>query len=203
MQIVSVRSKHLVLLTSSLFLQTSAFSSRFPYSSSTPLRMGWADTWDDILQGGSQRWKITCEESHQKVISHLDSFLEDKKNNSNHSSTLSVFCPLAGDDPIVHLLWKRGYSVTSIDLVPQAVAQMRNHFKEGSWMSEEQDDGTIIWKVRKIYVRHGLILVHCNYSYAITLNTDDSAFPLSANYYSFCQYCSMIVAEPLFTLVMH
>lgn len=108
--------------------------------------MGWADTWNDILEGGSQRWKITCNESHQKVISRLDSFLEDKKNNSNDASPLSVFCPLAGDDPIVHLLWKRGYSVTSIDLVPQAVAQMRNHFKEGSWMSDEQEDGTTVWK---------------------------------------------------------
>ena len=104
--------------------------------------MGWSDTWEDILQGGSGRWKVICDESHQKALSQFQRFV----NKADDPSIISVFCPLAGDDPIVHLLWKLGYSVTSIDLVPAAVESMRNNFKEGSWNKEEQDDGTIVWK---------------------------------------------------------
>jgi hypothetical protein len=97
----------------------------------------WSDTWNDILQGGSQRWKVDNPDFHQVAYDHLSKHLSKQEAN--------VLCPLAGDDPFVHLLWKRGHAVTSIDLVPAAVAAMRSQF-EGEWTKEQKDDGTVIWK---------------------------------------------------------
>jgi hypothetical protein len=103
--------------------------------------MGWSDTWNDILQGGSPRWKVINPDFHQVAYGHLSKYL------NNQEEPASIFCPLAGDDPFVHLLWKRGHAVTSIDLVPAAVAAMRSQFLEGEWTKEESDDGsTICWK---------------------------------------------------------
>lgn len=107
----------------------------------TRINMGWSDTWSNIIGGGNPRWKVTCTESHEKALSHFQQYV------TGDPSQISVLCPLAGDDPFVHLLYRKGYHVTSIDLVPAAVEEMKNHFGSCEWIKEESDhDGTIIWK---------------------------------------------------------
>jgi len=107
--------------------------------------MGWADTWADINNGGNPRWKITDSESHQTALSHFQTHV------TGDPSKISVLCPLAGDDPFVHLLWKSGYSVTTIDLVPSAVEALKKQFsteeeEEDDVWSMEETNGTVIWK---------------------------------------------------------
>eukprot|EP01083_Nonionella_stella_P229337 811835_1 len=63
------------------------------------LKMGWSDTWSDILDGGNQRWKVTDEESHMKAYSHFQRFVQKEPSDTH------VLCPLAGDDPFVYLLF--------------------------------------------------------------------------------------------------
>mmetsp|Transcript_15863 Transcript_15863/g.29943 ORF Transcript_15863/g.29943 Transcript_15863/m.29943 type:complete len:268 (-) Transcript_15863:180-983(-) len=110
------------------------------------VNMGWHETWSDILSGGNQRWKVTCEDCHKQALSHF------QKHVKGNPITTSIFCPLAGDDLFVYLLFRQGYSVTTIDLVPDAVEAMKMHFLESSssnpddeWEKEEIDN-TIIWK---------------------------------------------------------
>lgn len=106
--------------------------------------MGWGDTWSDILSGGNPRWKITDSQSHQIALSHFRQYVQGEP------SDISVLCPLAGDDPFIYLLWKSGYSVTTIDLVPAAVEALKEQFSttdgEDNVWSKEERDGTIIWK---------------------------------------------------------
>jgi len=91
--------------------------------------MGWADTWDDIVQGGSERWKVNDETSHQAVLAILKRYMKE-------DAPQNILCPLCGDDPMVYLLWQQGHSVTAMDLVPVALERMRQQF-EGSWTQEE------------------------------------------------------------------
>ena len=44
---------------------------------------GWSGTWKDILNGGSPRWKITCEESHEKAYSHFQRHVLNSNNNDD------------------------------------------------------------------------------------------------------------------------
>lgn len=111
-------------------------STILPSSSPKNNKMDWADHWDDIVQGGPQRWKVTDAASHQAALTHIKKYVQTKA---------SIFCPLAGDDPMVHLLWQQGHSVTAMDLVPTALEQMRNQF-EGSWTSEEKENGMVLWR---------------------------------------------------------
>lgn len=70
------------------------------------------------------------------------------------NAPLSIFCPLAGDDPFVQTAWLDGHHVTSIDLVPAAVEAMRRQFggSEQDWTRRESSSGddenskTIVWK---------------------------------------------------------
>ena len=109
---------------------------------------GWSSTWNDILKGGNPRWKITCGESHKNAYAHFQKYvLKGDKKSDDDVKNVSVLCPLAGDDPFVHLLYRKGYSVTSIDLVAEAVEAMRKGFGDdgdGAWEKEESD-GDVIW----------------------------------------------------------
>lgn len=107
--------------------------------------MSWAESWDDIHKGGNPRWRVTDARAHEKALSHFTRHLEESQVDKTVDGPLRVFCPLAGDDAFVHLLWKQGHSVVSIDLVPSAVAAMRSQF-DGDWAKEERDDGTVVWK---------------------------------------------------------
>ncbi len=107
----------------------------------TKINMGWSDTWSDILSGGNPRWKVTCSESHAKALGQLQQHVKGPP------STISILCPLAGDDPFVHLLFEKGYTVTTIDLVPAAVEAMKDHFGDCTWTKDESDgDGSVVWK---------------------------------------------------------
>lgn len=109
---------------------------------------GWSNTWKDIISGGNPRWKINNTESHNKALSHFQEYVKGEP------SKISVFCPLAGDDPFVHLLFQKGYSVTTIDLVPDAVEEMKKLFSSGgndddddAWKKEEKETSvnTVVW----------------------------------------------------------
>jgi len=112
--------------------------------SRTKLSMSWDKTWTDIISGGNPRWKVTDSQSHQKALSHFQTYVKTEP------SDVSVFCPLAGDDPFIFLLWKCGYSVTTIDLVPDAVDALKEQFTTDDatggevWTKQEKDD-TIIY----------------------------------------------------------
>ncbi len=158
-----MKSHHKIFITlSSLFAATSRPSpvlgaSAFPLGNtkkSTPntfqrtIMHGWSNTWKDILSGGNPRWKITSEESHEKAYSQFRKHvLKGDETSDDTVKGISVLCPLAGDDPFVRLLFRKGYSVTSIDLVAEAVEEMRKGFGEGddgAWTKEEAD-GDVIW----------------------------------------------------------
>lgn len=133
----------LLFLTSSTAISISSSISKGNISRSK-LSMGWSETWADIIGGGNPRWKVTDSRSHQDALSHFQAYVKTEP------SEVSVLCPLAGDDPFIFLLWKCGYSVTTIDLVPDAVDALKEHFTTSDstgaevWTKEEKD-GTIIY----------------------------------------------------------
>lgn len=108
--------------------------------------MTWASTWKDILRGGSTRWKVddisVKRQSLRHILAHKGSLPD-----STQESPIHIFCPLAGDDPFVHYAWQQGHTVTSIDLVPDAVAVMRQQFgpSNDDWHMEKKGS-TVIWK---------------------------------------------------------
>lgn len=119
----------------------------------------WSIAWEDIRNGGNPRWKITSEECHEKAYSHFQKFVlkgRDSSDDDNDNSNISVLCPLVGDDPFVHLLYEKGFSVTAIDLVAEAIEAMKERFGDGSscWAKEKQssdgsggdDDDDVVWK---------------------------------------------------------
>ncbi|VEU37024.1 unnamed protein product [Pseudo-nitzschia multistriata] len=122
--------------------------------SGSSTRSRWSSAWEDILSGGNPRWRITSEESHEKAYANFYRFLPEGTPSDDKIKNISVLCPLAGDDPFVHLLYRKGYSVTAIDLVSEAVEAMKAQFDGGddsSWAKEEDEnnDGSvtnIVWK---------------------------------------------------------
>ena len=79
--------------------------------------------------------------AHKAALSHTQRNIKGEISNS-----INILCPLAGDDPVVHILWKQGHSVTAIDLVPLALERMRQQF-EGAWTQEEnRSDGMVVWR---------------------------------------------------------
>ena len=122
-----------------------SLSNRTPTATQTTAMSGWSGTWKDILNGGNPRWKITCEESHEKAYSHFQRHVLNSNNNDDKKN-VSVLCPLAGDDPFVSLLYKKGYNVTAIDLVPEAIDANRRGFgdDDSAWTKTESD-GDIVW----------------------------------------------------------
>jgi hypothetical protein len=95
--------------------------------------MGWNDTWNDILQGGSKRWKVDDVEKKAIALNYIT------EHATSDEKSLAIFCPLVGDDFFVHYAWSQGHSVTGADLVPAALKSMRGQFK-GEWTSEEYAD---------------------------------------------------------------
>lgn len=128
--------------------------------SESSTRNRWTGAWKDILSGGNPRWKIVSEESHEKAFGYFHKFVPNNNNDDDDDGAkppISVLCPLAGDDPFVHLLYRKGYSVTAIDLVAEAIEAMKVQFggDESSWtkvVDEQQSsagDGSgveIVWK---------------------------------------------------------
>jgi hypothetical protein len=117
--------------------------------------MTWTHTWKDILSGGSPRWKVDDVALKQHALSYISNFVTSLSPD-NEQRSLNILCPLAGDDPFVHQAWLQGHSVTSIDLVPDAVAAMRKQFisdtsplptktSENQWSVVDQSNGGKLW----------------------------------------------------------
>lgn len=105
---------------------------------------GWSETWNDILNGGSKRWKVDDVEAKQKALTHITDAT------SSDNTPLRILCPLAGDDPFVHYAWSQGHDVTAIDIVPDALKAMRFQFGENNqedWSSTSSNGGGgVVWK---------------------------------------------------------
>jgi hypothetical protein len=114
------------------------------------LKMGWSDTWSDILNGGSKRWKVDDIEAKKKALAHIIDATATVS--SSDKTPLRILCPLAGDDPFVHYAWSQGHDVTAIDIVPDALKEMRSQFEENGadedWSSSESTNSKngIVWK---------------------------------------------------------
>lgn len=105
--------------------------------------MDWSDTWKDILDGGSKRWKVDDMDTKKIALKHIT----DNTAAATNESVLKILCPLAGDDPFVFHAWSEGHDVTAIDLVPEALAAMRQQFGSAdSWTSSTKEDAGLVWK---------------------------------------------------------
>lgn len=120
------------------------------------------------------RWKVTDPSHHGIALSHMERYfcatgpsgdgiriepggtIEDDDNVDGPAAKRTILCPLAGDDPLVHLLWKRGHDVTAIDMVPVALEWMRGQFSpedSGQWTQSapssggdgDGDDTVVVW----------------------------------------------------------
>lgn len=104
--------------------------------------MGWSSTWDDILKkGGNPRWKVDDLNAKKIALDHIQSHAVTT---NKKDDVLSIFCPLAGDDPFIRYAWGHGHDVTALDIVPEAVEAMRSQF-DGSWEKKKLDNGTVVW----------------------------------------------------------
>ena len=101
------------------------------------LFMTWEDIWNDILGGGNPRWKIDDNGAKEQALAHITE-------HASSSDSLKILCPLAGDDSFVHNAWKKGHDVTAIDIVPAAIAAMRNQFGP-DWIEEKRNNGIVAW----------------------------------------------------------
>ena len=100
--------------------------------------MTWSQTWNDILTGGSPRW-IVSEMEHKKTA--LDHILA----NAGKDGPLNILCPLAGNDMFVKYAWDEGHSIVAIDLVQEALADLRKQFGSDGWVKEEAES-KVVWK---------------------------------------------------------
>jgi hypothetical protein len=103
----------------------------------------WSTTWDHILSGGNPQWKISSEECHNRAYEHFRRFVPVQVAEDDKEKVTSVFCPLAGDDPFVPLLYKKGYHVTAIDLVPEAIEAMKKQFGDDVNDTDNDNDSNI------------------------------------------------------------
>ena len=122
------------------------------FSTACSFAMTWRSTWDDILSGGSPRWKVDDPKAKQQALTHI---LEhtDAPSFSEYddisSTPLRILCPLSGDDTFVYYAWSKGCDVTAIDLVPKALEQMRNQFGDSSdWTMSSAGKDNLVWKHR-------------------------------------------------------
>jgi hypothetical protein len=107
--------------------------------------MTWANTWKDILRGGSTRWKVEDVGVKRQALNYIVGHSSPSMISSN--GPLHILCPLSGDDQFVFNAWQEGHSVTSIDIVPDAVAAMRQQFGKTEEDWEAQHSGsTVIWR---------------------------------------------------------
>jgi hypothetical protein len=127
-------------------------------TSALAIAMTWSNTWKDILSGGSPRWIVRDVNAKQQALANIAHYTSlsipsSSNNQANGIATLKIFCPLAGDDTFVHNAWSQGHSVTALDLVPAAVAAMRQQFgpDETDWTKEEdasnnKNNDMVVWK---------------------------------------------------------
>lgn len=104
------------------------------------IAMAWKDTWADILNGGSPRWKVDDIDAKKIALAHI-------MEHSSLDGPMHILCPLAGDDSFVHYAWSQGHHVTAIDIVPDALKAMRGQFGDMEhWSSENKKESGLVWK---------------------------------------------------------
>ena len=105
----------------------------------------WVNAWDDIQNGGNKRWIVDDVSLKQKALGHITRNFSKK---DNRLTSLSIFCPLAGDDTFLYHAWDQGHSVVGIDLVPAAVSAMRKQFgpDDTDWTRHDSDGSMVVWK---------------------------------------------------------
>jgi hypothetical protein len=151
-QLLRLTSSHprdrvrLVLFTVTLLIINTDITS---YAQSFVIMASWAETWADILNGGSKRWKVDDVEAKRAALAHI---VRHHGRDADDGRPMHILCPLAGDDPFVHYAWSQGHDVTAIDIVPDALRVMRCMFgrdADDGWSSEGDgssgNSGTI-WK---------------------------------------------------------
>eukprot|EP00580_Thalassiosira_gravida_P018081 CAMPEP_0201675020 /NCGR_PEP_ID=MMETSP0494-20130426/38508_1 /ASSEMBLY_ACC=CAM_ASM_000839 /TAXON_ID=420259 /ORGANISM="Thalassiosira gravida, Strain GMp14c1" /LENGTH=232 /DNA_ID=CAMNT_0048157319 /DNA_START=93 /DNA_END=791 /DNA_ORIENTATION=+ len=112
--------------------------------------MAWKDTWADILNGGSPRWKVDNLDAKEKALAHIIEHHHAGGSSPDNCEPMRILCPLAGDDPFVQYAWSKGHDVTAIDIVPDALKAMRSQFGDDvdDWTSENQQKNGLVWKHR-------------------------------------------------------
>ncbi len=125
--------------------------------------MTWASTWKDILRGGPTRWKVDDINVKSQALGHILGYSTLTSVSRNNS--LRIFCPLAGDDPFVYYAWQQGHYVTAVDIVPDALAEIRRQFGPCNHDWEVEKQGSIvIWKHKsgRATLYEGDIMTHRN-----------------------------------------
>jgi len=110
------------------------------------IAMAWKDTWADILNGGSPRWKVDDLAAKKIALAHIMENHSLKREAGD--GPMRILCPLAGDDSFVHYAWSQGHHVTAIDIVPDALKAMRQQFGDEMehWSSENENEGGLVWR---------------------------------------------------------
>lgn len=78
------------------------------------------------------------------ALSHITRHLPAETKNA-----ANIFCPLAGDDSFVKYAFDEGHSVSALDLVPAAVAEMRRQFgsDDDCWTKEDgRSENMVVWR---------------------------------------------------------
>eukprot|EP01062_Namystynia_karyoxenos_P029038 TRINITY_DN21890_c0_g2_i1.p2 TRINITY_DN21890_c0_g2~~TRINITY_DN21890_c0_g2_i1.p2 ORF type:complete len:266 (+),score=72.06 TRINITY_DN21890_c0_g2_i1:94-798(+) len=99
----------------------------------------WKATWDDIISGGSQRWKDGEREHCRMTLELL------RTRFGADVGPLRVLVPLSGDTPLCVHLWQAGHTVTAMELIPEACAALRATFP-GEWTERTEGPWTI-WEL--------------------------------------------------------
>jgi len=114
--------------------------------------MTWEQTWDIILKSGAKLWKVDDMQVKEKALARIVEYADG--GSTDDEKSLYIFCPLAGDDQFVHCAWSQGHHVVAMDVVPAAVAAMRQQFgPDDDWRSEtigsdnqEESASFVVWK---------------------------------------------------------
>lgn len=118
----------------------------------TSINMAWSDTWADILNGGSPRWKVDDINAKKIALDYITQHHttntisiddDDQQKRETNAQPLRILCPLAGDDPFIHYAYSQGHEVTAIDIVPEALEVMRLQFGNASdWSVVDTNDSS-------------------------------------------------------------
>ena len=73
----------------------------------------WDNVWDDIVGGGPGRWKAVDPDGIKIALQHISEHAQRSNEGESH---LRILCPLAGDDPFVHLAWEAGHTLYAVEV---------------------------------------------------------------------------------------
>jgi hypothetical protein len=133
-----------VLFTVTLLIINADITS---YAQSFVVMASWAETWADILNGGSKRWKVDDVDAKRVALAQI---VQHHGQDVNNGRVMRILCPLARDDPFVHYAWSQGHDVTAIDIVPDVLKALLGLFgcNTDDWLSQCDGSGNsgMVWK---------------------------------------------------------